>query len=141
MNRLAATLRRLPLSIPASLTITGFQAATALRPGLHPWLLRNLGLHWPSLAALHVHRVPLSALIQPNPGFSLAGMLAAFVAPIAEWRLGTRWMAVVFFGSDALSTLSILGLLRAAHVLGVRDTSSTTHVLDAGSSSAATATV
>lgn len=50
-------------------------------------------------------------------------------------------MALVFFGSDALSTLSILGLLRAAHVLGIQKTTATTHALDAGSSSAATAAI
>jgi hypothetical protein len=50
-------------------------------------------------------------------------------------------MAVVFFGSDALSTLSILAALRAAHAAGVRDTEGLTHGLDAGSSSAATATI
>lgn len=75
-----AALRRLPLSIPAASTIAGFQAVTAAGPGLHPALLRTFGLHWPSLAAFQLHRVAASALVQPNPGFSLAGMLAAAAA-------------------------------------------------------------
>lgn len=118
-RRATAFLRRYPATIAFAALQLWIMTATALEPTLHRVLLRHFGLSWNDLLHGQVWRLVTGPFIQTDAGFVWTNLiLVVVVFPLAERRLGSRRLPVVFLGGDWLSTLPVLVGVRIAVALG-----------------------
>jgi hypothetical protein len=128
---------RLPgLAIGLSLVIVGLQLAGSIDHASYLFLQQHFALAWPDLARLEVHRIMVSPLIQTSAGFSptVTGLVIVAI-PLAELRGGAIGLGLAFFGSDWLSTIPILLLLKLAGDFGNDSAAALAARPDSGSSS------
>jgi phosphatidylglycerol lysyltransferase len=138
LARVLAVLHRFPVSAAFGTLQLWIMAGTALDPRLHTMLLRHFGLAWRDLARGQVWRLVTGPLIQAAPGFVWSNLLLLVVImPVAEWRLGSRRVPVIFLIGDWISTLPVLIALRLAAAAGIGGAAAIMATRDAGSSSGA----
>jgi hypothetical protein len=104
---------RLRFTLLVGAVVLAIQLALA-DPATHARALRHLGTNWHTLATGHIWRLVTGALTEDKPGVRWAILIPFIWVGVAEWYLGWRRTAVVFFVSDWLSTVSILMVLRLA---------------------------
>lgn len=102
--------RRFPVSIVLSAAILWFMAATAGDPTFHATLVDQLALSWPDITSIQWWRIPLSSLVQEDVGIRWSIFLLLPALPVAEARLGWRRTLLVFFVSDAFSSVPTLAI-------------------------------
>jgi hypothetical protein len=104
---------RLRFTLLVGAVVLAIQLALA-DPATHARALRHLGTNWHTLTTGHIWRLVTGALTEDKPGVRWAILIPFIWVGVAEWFLGWRRTALVFFVSDWLSTVSILIVLRLA---------------------------
>lgn len=117
-DALARIARTFPASLALALAALWLMAATAGDPAFHATLVDRFALSWPDITGVRWWRIPLSALVQEDVGIRWS-IIALFAAPfLAESRLRWRLTLLVFFVSDALSSVPTLGAMQALAAAG-----------------------
>lgn len=114
-DALARSARRFAASLTVAAVILWTMAATAGDTAFHQTLVDRFALSWPSLAALELWRIPLSAFVQEDAGWVAQIVVLLLALGLAEARLGTRRTVVTFFLADAASSVPAL---LALHLFG-----------------------
>lgn len=116
--RVGSLIKRFPVSSAIVSVQLWLMLATAIDPRLHAALVRAFGLSWDDLSSGQVWRLVTDLFIQAVPGFPWSNAVLLLIFPIAEWRLGSRLLPVVFVGGDLLGTLPWLLTERVMVALG-----------------------
>lgn len=87
---------------------------TLADPTTHTRAVRTLGTNWHTLATGQLWRLVTGILTEDKPGLRWSILFPFVWVGVAEWYLGWRRTAVVFFVSDWLSTVPVLVVLRLA---------------------------
>lgn len=104
-----------PLAVALTATVLWLMAATRNDPGFHSSLLQRLGLSWSDLTRGEVWRVPTSAILPGDPGYTWTVIVLLGFVWVAERRLGTRVVLLCYFAFDAIASLvTVLGSRIAA---------------------------
>lgn len=118
-GRAKAIARAFPFTIGFAVLQLWIMTAGQISPGVHEELLEATGTSWQALAHGQVWRLLTSPLVQSSPGFLWSNIkLLVIVLPLAEWRLGTKRAAAVFFLGDMISSIPTLIALRIAAAVG-----------------------
>lgn len=105
----------LPVTTAVAGAVGGLTAVTARRPDRHARVVEALGVSWPDLARLRLHRLGTN-LVVPPPGLLSTTPLHLLALGAAERRMGSRRVLAVAVGGDLLATLplTVAGRLGAA---------------------------
>jgi hypothetical protein len=87
---------------------------TLADPAVHARAVKTLGTNWHTLATGQLWRLVTGVLTEDKPGLRWSILFPFVWVGVAEWSLGWRRTAVVFFISDWLSTVPVLIVLRLA---------------------------
>jgi len=86
--------------------------ATAVRPSLHPALVRDLGATWPALRDGRVWRLATSSLVQDERGISWP-IVALLPALLVAGAMFGPWLTLgIFYAADVTATAPVLAVLR-----------------------------
>lgn len=137
LQRSAHAAARLRFTMLVSAITLWFMLVTQVDPGFHARLIEWLGLSWPDIAGFEWWRIVTSTFVQAHAGFQWSILvLLAVTLPVAEWRLGTRRAAAVFFLGDWVSSIAVLAALAALGALGNAPEAALAATRAAGTSSA-----
>ncbi len=124
---------------PVTLSIAGLalwlMAATAIDPAFHEQVLVRFGLSVPDVIDLDIWRPIASALVQADPGLVLGNaIMLVTLLPAAEWLVGSRRTAIVFWLGHVLTLVPLLVMFQILGSLGDDGALSFASSPDAGSS-------
>ncbi|MCW4353802.1 phosphatidylglycerol lysyltransferase domain-containing protein [Hoyosella sp. YIM 151337] len=117
-RRIVSLVKRFPVSSAIIAVQLWLMLATAIDPRLHEALVRVFGLSWNDLVSGQAWRLVTDLFVQAVPGFPWSNAVLLVIFPLAEWRLGSRLVPIVFVGGDLLGTLPWLVTERVMVALG-----------------------
>lgn len=110
-GRAVSVVRRYPVASSLGAILTWFGVVTTVSPRSRRVLMRYLGFAPRDLRRMELWRFPTSQLVPAASSTMLLGVaITVAVLFIAEWRIGSRMAALVFFVCDWISTLIVLGI-------------------------------
>jgi hypothetical protein len=133
-RRAAQLISRLRFTLLIGVVVLAIQLSLS-SPSTHARAVRALGTNWHTLASGRVWRLVTGVLTEDQPGVRWSILIPFFWVGVAEWYLGWRRTAIVFFVSDWLSTIPVLVVLRLASTHSVWSAQEIAQ-FDCGSSSA-----
>ncbi|MCP2167213.1 bifunctional lysylphosphatidylglycerol flippase/synthetase MprF [Goodfellowiella coeruleoviolacea] len=140
LGRAVALLRRFPVTAAFAAVELWLMVVTALDVRVQGALLARFGVSWHALAAGRVWVLVTSPLVPAEPGLLWSNLvLLLVVLPLAEWRVGSRAVPVVFFLGDWAGTLPTVLCAHLAALAGVAGAAELASVPTAGSSAGSVA--
>ena len=134
-TRVAAAVRRFPVTTTFAVVQLWLMLSSAYDPQVHRQLIAAAGSSWELLAHGQLWRLLTSPVVQASPGLVWVNVVLGAVAlPLAEARLGSRWTAVGFFAGDLLGSVPVLLGTRLAAAVGSGTALDQLHEVDGGTS-------